>query len=110
MPKKKAIPLDESKLMRPALDPKVREDQLISLSYDLVEQRLRDGTATSQETTHFLKLGSQKARYELEILELNKELIKAKTSQIRSTEVTEKLVAEAIQAFGLYSGQNNGQD
>ena len=54
---------------RPALTPEARENQLISMAYDLVEQRLLDGTATSQETTHFLKLGSTKARLEMEKLQ-----------------------------------------
>ena len=110
MPKKKATPLSEKSLMRPALSPEAREQQLIALSYDLVEQRLRDGTATSQETTHFLKLGTQKYRLESEKLELEKELVKAKTSQIKASEITEKLVSDAIRAFGIYSGQDHGQD
>lgn len=38
--------------IRPALTPEARENQLISLAIDLVEQRLIDGTASSQETTH----------------------------------------------------------
>ena len=38
--------------IRPALTPEARENQLISLAVDLVEQRLLDGTASSQETTH----------------------------------------------------------
>ena len=42
--------------LRPALSPETRENQLISLAYDLVEERLLNGTATSQETTYFLKL------------------------------------------------------
>ena len=50
--------------MRPALTPEARENQLISLAIDLVEQRLIDGTASAQETTHFLKLASRKAKLE----------------------------------------------
>ena len=37
-----------SRKMRPALTPEARENQLISLAVDLVEQRLIDGTASSQ--------------------------------------------------------------
>lgn len=43
-------------LARPAFSPEARENQLIAMAYDLAEQHLRDGTATSQEITHFLKL------------------------------------------------------
>ena len=59
---------DIQKKMRPALTPEARENQLISLAVDLVEKRLIEGTASSQETTHFLKLGSTKSKYELEKL------------------------------------------
>ena len=54
---------------KPSLDPEVRENQLISYAIDLVEQRLLDGTASSQETTHFLKLATQKSRLENQLLE-----------------------------------------
>lgn len=37
--------------MKPALTPDARENQLISLATDLVEKRLIEGTASSQETT-----------------------------------------------------------
>ena len=70
-PKANGKPLNSPKT-RTATSPEARENQLISLAYDLVEQRLRDGTATSQETVHFLKLGSTKDRIEKEILERQK--------------------------------------
>ena len=41
------------KKRRPALSPEARENQLIALAVDLVEQRFIDGTASSQETTRF---------------------------------------------------------
>ena len=61
--------------MRPALTPEARENQMISLAVDLAEQQLREGTASSQVITHYLKLGSTKERIEKEILEKQKELI-----------------------------------
>lgn len=90
---------------RPPLTPEARENQLISLATDLVEQRLRDGTASSQETTHFLKLATTKARLEKEILEKQKELITAKTESLQSAKRVEGLYAEAIKAFRKYNGQ-----
>ena len=54
--------------IRPALTPEARENQLIELAMDLAEKRILEGTASSQELTHFLKLGSQKARLEKEAL------------------------------------------
>ena len=75
---------DPVKKIRPALTPEARENQLIALAVDLVEQRLLDGTASSQETTHFLKLGSMRNRLEMEKLEEENRLLKAKTESIQS--------------------------
>ena len=38
--------------MRPALTPEARENQMISLAMDVAEERLRNGTASSQEKDH----------------------------------------------------------
>lgn len=92
---------------RPALTPEARENQLISLAVDLVEQRLIDGTASSQETTHFLKLATTKARLEKEILEKQKELITAKTESMQSAKNVEKLYEQAISAMRKYSGHGD---
>ncbi len=90
--------------MRPALTPEARENQMISLAMDRVEQRLRDGTATSQETTHFLRLATREAKLKAEILEKEKELVTAKTEAIRSTAKVEELYSEAINALRRYGG------
>lgn len=89
---------------RPAVGLEARENQLISLAVDLVEQRLRDGSATSQEVTHFLKLATSKSRLETEILKCQKELITAKTESIRSASRVEELYSEAINALKRYGG------
>lgn len=96
--------------IRPALSPEARENQLVSLAYDLVEQRLLDGSASSQETTHFLKIASTKARLEREILEKQKELISAKTESIKSEKRREELYAEAIKAMRRYNGHGDEDD
>lgn len=92
------------KSIRPALNPDSRENQLISLAIDLVEQRLLDGTASSQETTHFLKLATQKAKLEKERFELENELIRAKTQALRDQADMKVLYADAIAAMRRYSG------
>lgn len=94
-----------SKKMRPALTPEARENQMISLAVDLAEQQLRDGTASSQVITHYLKLGSTKERIEKEILEKQKDLITAKTESLQSTKRIEELYANALNAMRNYSGQ-----
>lgn len=96
--------------MRPALTPEAREKQLISLAVDLVEQRLRDGTASSQETTHFLKLATHKAKLEKERFELENELIRAKTQALRDQADMKALYADAIAAMRRYSGHGGDFD
>lgn len=99
-----------SRGMRPALTPEARENQLISLATDLAEQQLRDGTASSQVITHYLKLGSTKERIEKEILEKQKELIEAKTESLQSTKRVEELYKSALDAMKHYSGQGGSND
>lgn len=92
---------------RPALDPKAREDQLISLAHDVAEQQMLDGTASSQIITHYLKLGTAKAKLELEILEMEKDHITAKTNKIQSEETSEKMYQEVLEALKIYSGRGD---
>lgn len=98
------------KAIRPALDPDAREKQLISLAVDLVEQRLLDGTASSQETTHFLKLASNKYKLEVERQKYENELIKAKTKALQDQADMKALYAEAIAAMRRYSGHGSDFD
>lgn len=111
MPRKKvSVSSDPKKRMRPALTPEARENQLISLAVDLAEQQLRDGTASSQVITHYLKLGSTKERIEKEILEKQKMLIEAKTQSLQSQQRIDALYAEAIKAMRTYSGNGESED
>ena len=107
---KKISETNDKKKMRPALTPEARENQMIALAVDLVEQRLLDGTASSQETTHFLKLGSMKNRLEMEKLKEENKLLQAKTESIQSAKRIEELYTEAINAMRRYSGNGDGDD
>ena len=89
----------------PATTPEEREQQLTALAYNLVEQRLLDGTATSQETTYFLNLGSQRKRLEEEKLRKENILLAARSEQIGKDGRMEELLERAIRAFKGYSGE-----
>lgn len=101
---------NKQKKMRPALTPEARENQLIYLAIDLAEQQLRDGTASSQVITHYLKLGSTKEKIEREILEKQKDLLVAKTEALQSTKRIEELYADAISAMRQYGGHEVDDD
>lgn len=108
MPKRKVIVSDSDDIqpMRPALTPEARENQMISLTMDLVEQRLRNGTASSQETTHFLKLATVKAQLEKEKLATENKLLLAKIENLEAQSNSSKIYEDAIRAFSYYSGHN----
>lgn len=95
------------KTMRPALTPENRENQLISMAMDRAEEQIRDGTASSQVITHFLKLGSTKDRVEKEILEMKKELVQAQTEALKSAKRVEELYMDALTAMRTYSGNGD---
>jgi len=94
----------------PATTPEARENQLIALAVDVAEKQLINGTASSQVVTHFLKLGSTKEKIEKEILEQQKELIKAKTESIQSAKRIEELYINALNAMRAYSGNKRGDE
>lgn len=79
-----------------------KESQLIALAYDLVEHRLRNGTATSQETVHFLKMGSAMAKLEKRELEEKIKYLEAKSEAMESAKRIESLYKEAIDSVMTY--------
>lgn len=89
---------------RPASSPEARENQLISLAVDLTERQLRDGTASAQVITHYLKLGSSREKLEQERLTHEVGFLKIKAEQLASEKRVEALYGEAISAFRAYSG------
>lgn len=89
----------------PATTPEEREQQLTALAYNLVEQRLLDGTATSQETTYFLNQGSIRKQLELEKLRKENILLDARTEQLGKGDRMEELLERAVRAFKGYSGE-----
>ena len=95
---------------RPATTPEGRENQMIALAVDLAEKQLREGTASAQVITHYLKLATTRERVEKEILEEQKELLKAKTEALKSQKRMDELYENAINAMQIYSGNGGTLD
>lgn len=93
----------------PAVSPEAREDQLIAEAVDLAERQLLDGTASSAVITHYLKLGSTRAKLENEKLMKENELLRAKTEAMESQKRVEELYQNALDAMRRYSG-NDGDE
>jgi hypothetical protein len=88
---------------RPATTPEGRENQLVSLAVERAEQQLRDGTASAQVITHYLKLGSTREKLEQERLAAENELLRAKVEAMATADDREELYRNAINAMRSYS-------
>lgn len=99
-----------SRRQRPASTPEARENQLIARAVDLAERQLIEGTASSQVITHYLKLATTKERLEREKLQMENELIKAKTEALQSAKRVEELYGKAIKAMREYGGHGVEED
>lgn len=95
---------------RPGLSPESRENQLISLAIDLAEEQLRNGTASSQVISHFLKLGSTLGMLEKVRKEKELALIAAKTEAMKSSKHIEELYTKALEAMRAYGGHLNDKN
>lgn len=96
--------------MRPALTVEARENQMISLATDLAEKQLREGTASSQVITHYLKLGTTKMELEKEKLRRDNDLARAKTEALQSQKNMEEVYKQALAAMRDYSGMGGAND
>jgi len=93
----------------PGVTIQARENQIISLAFDLVEDRIKKGTATSQEVTQFIKLGSSVAQLEKIKLENENKLLIARTESIASQKKVEELYEKAIKQMAIYQGRDDEQ-
>ena len=112
MARRKADELAEelSKSLPPTLTVEGRENQLIAAAYDLAEKRILEGTASSQELTYFLKLGSSKTRLENDKLREEVTHLRAKTAALEAQVNNEALLEKAFKAFRSYRGDDKDED
>lgn len=97
---------------RPATTPEARERQMIALADQLAEKQLREGTASAQVITHYLKLGTSREQLEQEKLRKENALREAQISQMESAARVEELYRQALEAMRSYGGREgeNGDE
>jgi len=100
----------ETKKERKSLDEEVREKQIINKAINMAEEQIDNRTASSQVLVHFLKLGTVMARLELERLENENELLRAKKESIQSQSENKDLLSKVLAAMRLYTGQDSDDD
>jgi hypothetical protein len=89
----------------PATTPEGRESQLVAAAMNLAEEQIREGTATAQVITHFLKLGTEREKLEREKLRGDNQLTQARIESLAAAGRIEKLYDEAMVAMRSYQGQ-----
>lgn len=90
----------------PATTPEARENQLVGLAFDRVEQQILEDKASPQVLTHFLRLESEREKRALENARLRKEVekLEAQIGQMGSVEAQNELYEKALTAFARYQG------
>ena len=87
-----------------------REAQLVSMAMDLAEEQMREGTASAQVISSYLKLGSSREKLEQGRLSRENELLEAKVEQLASAQRVEELYKTALDAMRTYAGQDSGDE
>ena len=100
----------KSRRRPPAKTPEAREQQLVGMAFDYAEEQFRNGTASSQVTVHFLKLGSERERMERIKLDRENILLEARTRQIEAQDSMREVVDEALKVMRQYTGVSSGDE
>lgn len=103
MPAKRE-PKSTQRTTRPAATPEARENQLIAAAVDLAEKQIRDGTASSQVVTHYLKLGSSREKLEQLKIEKELELNDKKMEALEAQTNLQAVYTDALEAMRSYTG------
>jgi len=106
----KNMPNNGPKVMPAPTSPEDAEKTCIALAMNLAMQRLRDGSATSQEVCYFLKLGSQKEQNENEYVRAKIASEHVKAEQMQKAQNSGNTAEEALAAFRGYSMGLNDED
>lgn len=94
----------------PVRSPEAKESQLINLAFKLAEAKLKDGTASSQLITHFLKLATVREQLENDKLRSDLKVANAKIKHMEAQETSKDLYERALAAFRLYAGSESQEE
>lgn len=95
--------------MTPPLNDESQENKLVALAFKQAQGQLEEKTASSQVVTHFLRLGSMKAKVELQKLELENKLLEEKILSERSGMELNNMLNEVLAALKSYSYRPPGE-
>lgn len=99
-----------SRKSTPAKNPEARMNQLINLAVNCAEEKLTNGTASSQIITLLLNLATTKAQLELEKLRADVQVQNAKVKQYEDNKDIKEMYSKALVALKQYQGNDIEED
>lgn len=93
-----------------ARTPEAREQEMINLSMQLAEEKLRDGTAPAPLIMMFAKAGLGRERLERQRLEEENILLRAKVVQMESATQSNERLDQVYEALRRYQGRPADDD
>lgn len=90
----------------PARTRERRAQQLVNLAENLIEERLRSGTASPTETVAVIRMGTELERANVERIKAHTEYLRAQRAKAESETVREEMFKEAMEAMSRYKGDS----
>lgn len=88
----------------PARTRERRVQQLVALAEDLVEERIRKGSASPTEVVSIIRLGTAQELANLERIKAQTALMEAQKAKAESETVREEMFTQAMKAMSRYQG------
>jgi hypothetical protein len=85
-----------------------RAQQLVSLAENLLEERLRTGSASPTEVVAAVRLGTAIEQANIERIKAHTEYLHAQRAKAESETVREEMFQRAMEAMSRYSGEGQG--
>jgi hypothetical protein len=99
-------PKDVPPKLPPARTRERRVQQLVMQAENLIEERIRNGTASPTETVAIMRLGSELERANIERIQMQTGYLAAQKAKAESETVKEELFTKAMAAMAKYQGRD----
>lgn len=86
----------------PAKNRDRRVQQLVMQAENLIEERIRKGTASPTEVVAVIRLGTEREKADIERIKMHTEYLIAQKAKAESETVREELFTEAMRAMTRY--------
>jgi hypothetical protein len=97
-------------LSPPARSRERRTQQLVAQAEKLIEERIRNGTASPTEVVAIIRLGTELERANIERIRMHTEYLQAQKAKAESETVREELFTRAMQAMTRYQGREEDHE